>query len=186
MACVETQIRLFWDSGHGGFYSTAENQPDVLLRLKDGMDNAEPSANGVSARNLFRLGAMLDDDKYTEQAKATLHAFEAEIMQHPFLFPGLLDAIVMERFGVRSYVVRGDGERVREQLKAFGREAGVGRTVVRLGAAAKDDWIRGRNGLLKSLDGEADGVQVCEGGVCKEILESSADDLAERMKGVSM
>jgi uncharacterized protein YyaL (SSP411 family) len=158
----------------------------VLLRLKDGMDNAEPSANGISARNLFRLGAMLDDDKYTEQAKGTLHAFEAEIMQHPFLFPGLLDAIVMERFGVRSYVVRGDGEWVREQLKLFRREAGVGRTVVRLGVAAKDDWIRSRNGLLTAFDGEVDGVQVCEGGVCKELLETSADDLTRRMKEASM
>jgi uncharacterized protein YyaL (SSP411 family) len=179
-------MRLFWDSGHGGFYSTSENQPDVLLRLKDGMDNSEPSANGVSARNLFRLGAMLDDDKYTEQAKQTLHAFEAEIMQHPFLFPGLLDSVVMERFGIRSYVVRGDGERAREQLRKLRREAGVGRTVVRLAPAVKDDWIRGRNGLLKSFGRETDGVQVCEGGVCTEILEVSPDDLAQRMKDVSM
>jgi uncharacterized protein YyaL (SSP411 family) len=159
----------------------------VLLRLKDGMDNAEPSANGVSARNLFRLGAMLDDDKYTAQAKETLHAFEAEIMQHPFLFPGLLDALVMERFGVRSYVVRGDGARVRQHLKKSRGEAGVGCTVVRLGAAVKDGWIRGRNALLKSFNADADGVQACEGGVCTEVLQSSAaDELSQRMKDVSM
>jgi hypothetical protein len=93
----------------------------------------------------------------------------------------------MERFGVRSYVVRGDSERVRKQLKTLRGEVGVGRTLVRLGGAAMDEWIRGRNGLLKAFDREADGVQVCEGGVCMEILERSAgDELTQRMKDVSM
>ncbi|KAK3109535.1 hypothetical protein LTR53_017124, partial [Teratosphaeriaceae sp. CCFEE 6253] len=58
----QTQIRLFWDEkGAGAFYSTPEGQADVLVRSKDGMDNAEPSTNGVSAQNLFRLGSLLDE-----------------------------------------------------------------------------------------------------------------------------
>jgi hypothetical protein len=84
----------------------------------------------------------------------------------------------MERFGVRSYVIRGDSAAVRAQLNTLRREAGVGRTLIKLGA--KDDWLRGRNPLLKAF--VSDGVQVCEAGVCTELL----DDLSHRLQNVSM
>ncbi|KAF2397118.1 DUF255-domain-containing protein [Trichodelitschia bisporula] len=57
-----TQIALFWDSRAGGFFSTSANATDLILRLKDGLDNAEPSTNGASARNLLRLASYLEDE----------------------------------------------------------------------------------------------------------------------------
>jgi hypothetical protein len=32
----QKQIELFWDSANGGFFSTAADAPDLILRLKDG------------------------------------------------------------------------------------------------------------------------------------------------------
>ena len=100
----KTQIKLFWDAEHYGFFSTPENQPDLIMRLKDGMDNAEPGTNGVSARNLDHLGALLEDNEYVKKARDTASAFEAEIMQHSFLFPSMMDAVVVGKLGIKHTV----------------------------------------------------------------------------------
>ncbi|KAJ4289708.1 hypothetical protein N0V90_011037 [Kalmusia sp. IMI 367209] len=122
-----SQIDLFWDKQHLGFFSTPEGQKDLIMRLKDGMDNAEPGTNGVSARNLDRLGALLEDDAYVKRARETTSAFEAEIMQHPFLFPGMMDSVVASKFGIRHAVITGEGEKVDEWLRRYReRPAGLG------------------------------------------------------------
>ncbi|CAI6329273.1 unnamed protein product [Periconia digitata] len=165
-----TQIAQFWDTANLGFFSTPEGQADLIMRLKDGMDNAEPGTNGVSARNLDRLANLLEDDAYRAKARDTLHAFEAEVMQHPFLFPGMMDAVVAGRFGVRHVVVTGEGERVDEWLRRYReRPVGVG-TVSRVGGKeGLGMWLRERNALVKSMDGGKEGVLVCEAGACREV-----------------
>lgn len=68
------------------------------------MDTSLPSINAVSASNLFRLGALLDDERYSALAKGTVNAFEAEMLQHPWLFPGLLGGVVTARLGFQGEV----------------------------------------------------------------------------------
>jgi uncharacterized protein YyaL (SSP411 family) len=81
------------------------------------MDKSQPSTNAVSASNLFRLGALLAAGKpdaaeaYTLQAKATLAAFEAEILQYPWLFVSLLTSVVTARLGVRKVCIKRGDER---------------------------------------------------------------------------
>lgn len=165
----KTQIKLFWDNHHGGFYSTAEGQSDLILRLKDGMDSAEPSTNGVSAENLNRLASLFEDDDYRKKAKETLGAFEAEILQHSFLFVGLLDAIVVERLGMKGVIITGEGQNVESLLKSERRSCGTTRTIARIGPGAKSDaWLKQRNELLKHMDPSKSVVQICENGACRE------------------
>ncbi|RDA95294.1 hypothetical protein CP533_3490 [Ophiocordyceps camponoti-saundersi (nom. inval.)] len=97
----ETQIRLFHDSA-GAFFTTTSTSPYAVLRLKDGMDTSLPSTNAVSASNLFRLGALLGNKRFTSLARSTVNAFEVEMLQHPWLFPGLLDSVVTARLGLSS------------------------------------------------------------------------------------
>ncbi|CAH0039913.1 unnamed protein product [Clonostachys solani] len=97
----KTQISLFYDP-IGAFYYTTPSSPHTIIRLKDGMDTSLPSTNSVSVTNLFRLGDLLADDKYTALARETVGAFEAEILQHPWLFPGLLLGVVTARLGVEK------------------------------------------------------------------------------------
>lgn len=165
----QTQIRLFWDKERLGFFSTPDNQTDLIMRLKDGMDNAEPGTNGVSARNLDRLAALLEDSTYAQMARDTASAFEAEIMQHPFLFPSMMDAVVAGKLGVRHTVITGEGERVDEWLKRYRERPGGLGTVSRLGKGL-GSWIRQRNALVASLETEKEGIMVCEGGACREEL----------------
>ena len=103
------QLDQFRDPQHpAGFYTTpSPHPPDLILRLKSGMDSAEPSGNNISARNLYRLGSMLEDETYLKAGKDTVEAFEAEILQFPFCFAGMLDSVVYGRLGMRGIVVMG-------------------------------------------------------------------------------
>lgn len=167
-----TQLRLFFDESQAGFFSTAAGALDILIRSKDAMDNAEPSTNGVSAHNLFRLASLFDDEGYEKLAKRTVKAFEVELGQHPGLLTGLMNAVVMSRLGVRGIMVSGpgkteSGEGVDEAVRRLRTMVRPGSTVMRVGGGARSEWLRGRNGLLRDLDGSRDMVQVCEGGSCR-------------------
>lgn len=63
------------------------------------MDTSLPSTNAVSVSNLFRLSGLLGDKRYELLAHQTLDAFEAEVLQHPWLFPGILAGVVTARLG---------------------------------------------------------------------------------------
>ncbi|KAM0344026.1 hypothetical protein ACHAPU_007929 [Fusarium lateritium] len=97
----QTQASLFYDTD-GAFFTTQMNSPHTILRLKDGMDTSLPSTNAVSVANLFRLAALLSDDDLAAKARQTINAFEVEVVQHPWLFPGLLSGVVTARLGSQT------------------------------------------------------------------------------------
>lgn len=179
-----TQIDLFWDQQHLGFFSTPEGQKDLIMRLKDGMDNAEPGTNGVSARNLDRLGALLEDEKYVQRARETTSAFEAEIMQHPFLFPGMMDSVVASKFGIKHAVITGEGEKAEEWLRRY-RERPTGLGVVSRIGNNVGEWLKGRNALVKSMNAEKEGVMVCEQGACREELGWGMEGMGDAIQEIS-
>ena len=73
----DKQDTLFYDAQNGGYFSSSEHDPSVLLRLREDHDGAEPSASSVSALNLVRLAAMLGRGELRERAAATVAAFGA-------------------------------------------------------------------------------------------------------------
>src|SRR5207302_3583835 len=67
MRLTEKQRELFEDKDNGGFYSTAGGA-NLVLRLKEDYDGAEPSGNGVAMMNLLRLAQMTDRAAFRESA----------------------------------------------------------------------------------------------------------------------
>jgi hypothetical protein len=57
LALVEKARQLFEDTANGGFFSTVE-AADLVLRLKDTQDGAEPSGNSIMGLNLLRLAVI--------------------------------------------------------------------------------------------------------------------------------
>lgn len=172
-ALQRTQLELFWDKSTGGFFSTAENAPDMILRLKDGLDSQEPSTNGVSATNLFRLSTVLGDSAYAQKARDTCAAFSAEILEHPSMFASMMAPIVASNLGMRSIVLVGTSEDD-EELKQIRGRLLTNTTVVVL--SGKEKWLLERNGLYKESVkglGKEGGkkVQVCEGTVCLDAFD---------------
>ncbi|KAI9780281.1 MAG: hypothetical protein M1816_003123 [Peltula sp. TS41687] len=158
----KTQISLFWDESSSGFFATETGAQDLILRLKDGMDNAEPSPNGISAQNLYRLSSMFGDDEYGEYARKTCRAFEPELMQHPFLFTSMLPAVVAGALGVKSVVVTGQGPRIDEALKRIRGRIRSAETLVRLVPETAGGWLTTRNARLAEIKADKPSVMVCE------------------------
>jgi uncharacterized protein YyaL (SSP411 family) len=50
---------LFWDPEEGGYFTGEKSDTDVLLRLKDDHDGAEPTPTSVALSNLLRLDGMV-------------------------------------------------------------------------------------------------------------------------------
>jgi uncharacterized protein YyaL (SSP411 family) len=55
-------ITRFWDDDGEGFFFTASDHEDLIVRKKTSQDGAIPSGNSVAAIALLRLGKLLEDD----------------------------------------------------------------------------------------------------------------------------
>ena len=72
-------IELFEDEQHGGFFSTAEGDSSLVLRIKDDHDGAEPSGNSIAALALLRLARMTNNQNFAAGAERTLAGFRATL-----------------------------------------------------------------------------------------------------------
>lgn len=101
-----TQDRLFWDTeNHAYFYSQA-NAENVIVRLKDDHDGAEPCGNSVAASNLLLLGAYFEDELYKEKAAQLLEFFASS---NPFgwVLPEMMSSLLIYDRGLPTIVVVG-------------------------------------------------------------------------------
>lgn len=160
-----------------------EGAGDMILRLKDGLDSQEPSTNGISASNLFRLSTLLDDDTYATIARRTIHAFSAELLEHPSMFASMMSPIVASTLGMRSILLAGDPEKDEEVKNALkdvrGRLLTNTTVVVVNGKNLKNEdgkWLLERNIVFQEMAKRAEErgksrVQVCEGSKCLEAFD---------------
>jgi len=102
------QDALFLDATNGGYYASSGKDKNVLLRVKEAQDGAEPSENSVSALNLLRFSAMLDQPERRERAILLLRAFGPQIKQAPGSAPLLLVALDAARAKPAQIVIAGD------------------------------------------------------------------------------
>lgn len=86
-------MNRFWDEGVGGFYFTASDSEETLLRKKELYDGATPSGNSVAALNLFRLARMTGDLNLEEKAGMLLQAFSGMVSKFPSGYTQLLMAV---------------------------------------------------------------------------------------------
>ncbi len=101
------QDELFRDAKAGGYFTTSGADANVLLRMKEADDMAEPSANSVSALNLLRLGYLLDDETARKHAEETLHAFAQQLESAPSSMPKMLAALGWSRAHPKQIVIAG-------------------------------------------------------------------------------
>jgi len=72
-------IKQFWDDKDLGFYFTADNAEELLVRKKSIYDGAVPSGNSVMMLNLIRLSRLTGRLEYENYANFIGKAFSTEI-----------------------------------------------------------------------------------------------------------
>jgi uncharacterized protein YyaL (SSP411 family)/aryl-alcohol dehydrogenase-like predicted oxidoreductase len=76
----------FADEAGGGFYDTAKNHEALIVRHREGADDATPSGNAVAATVLARLSFHLDRPELRTAAVAVIAAYGRLIAEHPRAF----------------------------------------------------------------------------------------------------
>jgi uncharacterized protein YyaL (SSP411 family) len=87
----------YWVAEPGGYAFTADDTPDVIVRMRGAHDDATPNANGIMLSNLMTLHLLTGKPRYLEWAEAIPKAFAADITRNAFghcgLIAGTLDLI---------------------------------------------------------------------------------------------
>ena len=107
---AERQSALFEDKDQGGFFSTAEEQGDLVLRMKEDYDGAEPGANAVAAMNLLQLARFTGREEFAESARKIFYAFRSRINDSPHAVPQLLAAFEYSLASPKEVRFSGDAE----------------------------------------------------------------------------
>jgi hypothetical protein len=90
---AERAIELFEDREQGGFFSTSADGENLVLRLKDDYDGAEPSGNSMMAMALLRLARLTDRGDFSRAAARTLEAFSSRMASGGVGVPQMLAAL---------------------------------------------------------------------------------------------
>lgn len=102
----DTQDNLFWDSKLGGYFYSQENSANVIVRLKEDHDGAEPCGNSVAARNLLLISAYFHDKSYKERSCKLLQAF-ASTTPFGYALPEMFSAQLMRVDSLAMMVIVG-------------------------------------------------------------------------------
>ncbi len=82
----------FRDQENGGFFSTANSDANLLLRIKDDYDGAEPSGNSVATDVLLRLVHLTGDESFRAGAERALTASTPKLREQPTQAPQMMVA----------------------------------------------------------------------------------------------
>jgi uncharacterized protein YyaL (SSP411 family) len=89
---TEMMLTHFLDIDHGGFFDTSDDHEALLHRPKEVQDNAIPSANGMAAGVLLRMGLYTGDGRFWDIAAEMVRAMYGPMLQYPQAFAHWLGA----------------------------------------------------------------------------------------------
>ena len=161
------QDTLFYDSENGGYFSTRKEATDIIARLKDDYDGAEPSANAISANNLLRLATIMGDESKRNQAILTLQSLSQVIQRIPQAVPQVLVALERSLTPPRQLVLAGDPKS--KEFAALNREVSR-RFLPNLSIILATDCCQ----PMPAIDGKAT-AYLCENFVCQLPVTNPVD-----------
>lgn len=105
---AEAMLAKFYDPANGGFFQATTAANDLILRVKDDYDGAEPSGNSVATLALLKLAAITGREDFRQTAEATLRLFSARLQQVPQAVAFLLHALDFWLGEPRRVVIAGN------------------------------------------------------------------------------
>ncbi len=110
LALADEMLALFWDDDLGGFYDTAHDHEQLVLRPRDVSDNATPSGHSVAVEVLLRLAALTGNETYRARAGQVLTSLSPSFQRIPAAFGRLLGAADFALARVREVALVGNGD----------------------------------------------------------------------------
>ncbi len=98
----------YWDTENGGIFTTPHGGEQLIVRQKDVMDNATPSANSTAAFALYRLAGLTGEERFTLHADQILQLLSHIATSAPTAFGNLLIAAHLRHCGVVEIAITGN------------------------------------------------------------------------------
>ena len=108
LALADSILTRFYDPKHGGFFQSGADTKNLILRVKEDYDGAEPSGNSVATLALLKLGAITDNKDYKTAAEKTLRLLSERLQKVPQAVPYALLALDYYLEEPKRAVVVGD------------------------------------------------------------------------------
>ncbi len=99
---------LFADGERGGYYFSAADNEELLVRQKEIYDGAIPSGNSTAAANLVRLARLTGDSALEKSADRVIAAFASEVTGQPSAHTQLVSALQLRVGASLEIVIVGD------------------------------------------------------------------------------
>ncbi len=120
LSLAEAILAKFYDVDEGGFWQSSAGAEDLILRIKEDYDGAEPSGNSVAILSFLQLAAITDRKEFKEAAEKSLRLFSGRLQNFPQAVPYMLLGLDFNLEEPRRVVLAGDahGQAAKVLLRA--------------------------------------------------------------------
>jgi uncharacterized protein len=130
LAWQATLDRHYSNPDNGGYFLTADDARDLVVRPSATSDDATPNPNALAAQNLVRLAVFTGQHAWRDKSDRLFDGILASAGQNVFAHLALLNALDL-RLRTAEIVVTGDDARAHELVAAARRLPFLNRTVLR-------------------------------------------------------
>lgn len=108
VALADATIAKFYDPKDGGFWQSSAEARDLILRVKEDYDGAEPSGNSVAILALLKLAAITERKDFRAAADKSIELFGERLREVPQAVASLLLALDFSLEEPRRVVIAGE------------------------------------------------------------------------------
>lgn len=154
-----------YQTAEGGFYFTADDADDLIVRPVSSADEAVPNHNSMAALGFSKLYVLTGNNAYADLADQVLVAFSADIPKNVFATASLLSAFDTRVNGRLAVIVAPDGSDPNPFMKIISKA--VDPALMCLVMESTEDLpdlhpAKGKN----ALDPDKPTVYLCREGAC--------------------
>ncbi|MBA2126138.1 thioredoxin domain-containing protein [Hyphomicrobium methylovorum] len=176
-AWTRTLDAHYWDESAGGYFTSADDTTDLIVRMKSANDDATPNANPIQLSNLLALATITGDAAYEKRAREIQKAFAPSVARAPIGHCGLLAAELDLDGMVQVGICLAKDDALANVLKTISLPGAL-EFVSRGDLAETGSPLSGKT----PIDGKST-AYVCVGPVCGLPIQTNAA-LAERLRQV--
>jgi uncharacterized protein YyaL (SSP411 family) len=171
IALADSMLKRFYDPEQGGFWQSPAGTGDLILRVKEDYDGAEPSGNSVATLSLLKLFALTERKEYRDAADKSLRLFSDRLQRIPQAVAYLLIALDFAVEDPKRAVIAASDPKSSDAraLVQAAHSIFQPRKVVLATAGPVESFAR----TLKPKDGRAT-VYVCTGTACQPPTDDPA------------
>ena len=159
---AEAMIAKFFDAANGGFWQSLAGTNDLILRVKDDYDGAEPSGNSVALLALLKLAGITGREDFRLPVQATLQLFAGRLQNQAAALAFMLHAVDFWLGDPRRVVIAGEKDSAGFQKLLRAAHSVYQPDKIILGnAGAVQEFAR----TLPAKDGAA--AYLCNGSACQ-------------------